>query len=203
MNFQEAFTILREGGNKITRAGWKSNGVSDAFVEIRISGEVENVYICFDSGEAGKWTPTQTDLFADDWEQFAAAGQTTPKTHCCARRHDYSFPDDGAALEDYWYERDGHQRCSYCGSIHPETFLTLLMDGFELVPTDKNYKAYLHDRKSRHVGKFYFQHFSEEQARRLVDMVNMNQIRFGAPGYFYRLPYFMTLLEKEDPAKAG
>jgi hypothetical protein len=33
--------------------------------------------------------------------------------------------------------------CSFCGSLHPDTFMELLEQGAELGPTDKSYKAYI------------------------------------------------------------
>jgi hypothetical protein len=33
--------------------------------------------------------------------------------------------------------------CSYCGSLNPDIFLNLVEKGAELVPRDKNYKAYI------------------------------------------------------------
>lgn len=33
--------------------------------------------------------------------------------------------------------------CSFCGSLNPDRFMELVRDGWEVGPTDKNYKAYL------------------------------------------------------------
>lgn len=41
-------------------------------------------------------------------------------------------------------------------------------------------------------GKFYFQHFSEEDKKRFIGMINANTLNIGEPGYFYRLPFFVT-----------
>jgi hypothetical protein len=40
-------------------------------------------------------------------------------------------------------------------------------------------------------GKFYFQHLSEEQMKRFVDLYNDQTIKCGYPGYFYVNPFFM------------
>jgi hypothetical protein len=40
-------------------------------------------------------------------------------------------------------------------------------------------------------SKFYFQHLSEAQMRRFVDLYNEKKIKMGYPGYFYANPFFM------------
>lgn len=122
--------------------------------------------------------------------------------------------------EAHW--REGDRSCSYCGSMHPDDFMARLEAGdVEITPTDKNYKAYLvnkggedfkqtyrdcpKDAKctgpddcthyvTREIDqhKFYFQHLSEDQMRRMVDLVNEKKLHFQYPGYFYRMPYFMS-----------
>lgn len=49
-------------------------------------------------------------------------------------------------------------------------------------------------------GKFYFQHLSEDEKRRFVDLLNAKAIAIGEPGYFYRLPYFMARQSEVAPA---
>lgn len=39
--------------------------------------------------------------------------------------------------------------------------------------------------------KFYFQHFSEEQQRRFVDLFNAKRLRFASGDGLYVLPFFM------------
>lgn len=122
--------------------------------------------------------------------------------------------------EATWREDDA---CSYCGSLHPDTFMARLEAGdVELVPTDKSYKAYVKNLggaafrqtyrdcppgspphmpdqcdhwTTREIDqqKFYFQHLSADQRGRLIDLVNAGKIKFGYPGYFYVLPYFVRL----------
>lgn len=89
-----------------------------------------------------------------------------------------------------------------------------------LDPTDKDYKVYVvneggakflqrartdskpfagwdspeHDwvTSERDEAKFHFQHLSQDQKRRFVELLNGKKIRIGEPGRFYRLPYFIT-----------
>ncbi len=77
--------------------------------------------------------------------------------------------------------------CSYCGSIKPEDLLAAIKEGQTICPTDKNYKVYLGNKK------FYFQHFTEDQKREFVELLNAKKIVFDHPGHFYVLPYFMTV----------
>lgn len=41
-------------------------------------------------------------------------------------------------------------------------------------------------------GKFYFQHLSDDEKRRFVDLINAKTMNIGEPGYFYVLPYFVA-----------
>jgi hypothetical protein len=45
-------------------------------------------------------------------------------------------------------------------------------------------------------AKFYFQHFSIEDRKRFIDLLNAKKINIGSPGYFYRLPFFCAPVEK-------
>jgi hypothetical protein len=90
----------------------------------------------------------------------------------------------------------------------------------ECGPTDKSYKVYVRNRGgepfkqsyrncppnsactgpadcahwvTREVAehKFYFQHLTNDQMRRFVEMANAGQIAMGYPGHFYTLPFFI------------
>lgn len=86
--------------------------------------------------------------------------------------------------QDEW--RDG--RCSFCGSIAPDMFLTVAEMGAELGPTDKDYKVYVEGAEHR---KFYFQHLDEAGKRHFVELLNAKKLNIGSPGHFYVLPFFM------------
>lgn len=88
--------------------------------------------------------------------------------------------------DDQWAIRDGELRCSYCGSIHPDTFMDKICAGVEVGPTDKSYKAYLGDAGT----KFYFQHLSRDQRIEFTDMYNAGTINVGYPGHFYTRLFF-------------
>lgn len=48
------------------------------------------------------------------------------------------------AHQTQWENRDGgYICCSYCGSLSPYEFFAAIERGNEVVPTDKNYKAYV------------------------------------------------------------
>lgn len=38
--------------------------------------------------------------------------------------------------------------------------------------------------------KFYFEHFSQEQCRKFIDLLNGGRLRVNYPGYFYTVPFF-------------
>lgn len=104
--------------------------------------------------------------------------------HMCPRRGELGQAG-GFEGPDSW-NTDGGQgsTCTYCGSLHPDRAMEMIESGEQVTPTDKNYKAYVGQ------AKVYFQHFSVEQRRRIVTLVNEKKINFAAPGYFYVPPFF-------------
>lgn len=117
--------------------------------------------------------------------------------------------------------------CDFCGSLDADVFMARVEAGdVTLIPTDKNYKVYVHNRGGaafkqshrtdqpskpgeimkdpadqthwtwetveRQECKFYFEHLSEEQKKRFVQLLNEKKLHLGEPGYFYRLPFFVT-----------
>lgn len=101
----------------------------------------------------------------------------------CPRRFSGFGPWKREEGLDDW--KDG--RCTFCGSITPEAFLSRVFDGERLVPTDKSYKAYIGD-----YDKFYYQHLSQEQRVEFFTFYKSGNINFAEPGYFYVLPYFIV-----------
>lgn len=136
--------------------------------------------------------------------------------HTCGRRCE--GPMGNVANEDSY---DAHSNsCSYCGSLNPTEFMSRLEAGdVSLDPTDKNYKVYIlnsggkpfvqryrtdslpfkgwespeHTWVVRDIEqtKFYFQHLSEEQKKRFVQLLNENKLKFNTPGRFYVMPFFI------------
>ena len=121
--------------------------------------------------------------------------------------------------------------CAYCGSLNPEEFMRRAESGdFEIGPTDKGYKVYLEvragvplkqtyrecprdakctgpddcthwvTREMTH-GKFYFQHLSDEQKKRFIELLNEKKLKIGVPGHFYTLPFFMGIKGYDFKAK--
>lgn len=45
-------------------------------------------------------------------------------------------------------------------------------------------------------AKFYFQHLSEDECMRFVDLFNAKKIKIGSPGHFYVFPFFMKRAPK-------
>jgi hypothetical protein len=119
---------------------------------------------------------------------------TESTDHRCPRRDENFLADQRFPGPDKWNDRPGYRACSFCGSQHPDEFMAALEDGKStLIPTDKNYKAYLQTPGlSNSQIKFYFQHLSAEQKMRIVELVNDRKITFGFPGHFYTLPFFMA-----------
>lgn len=93
---------------------------------------------------------------------------------------------------DCWNQHDGHRVCSYCGSAHPEDVLAGIEDGsIVLTPTDDSYKTYISGGKINHCTTgFYFQHLSQEQMDRFIELHNNKKMKIDYPGRFYVKPYF-------------
>lgn len=49
--------------------------------------------------------------------------------------------------------------------------------------------------------KFYFQHLSEDQKRRFIELLNAKTLHIDYPGYFYRAPFFCVVQDKAESGK--
>ena len=107
----------------------------------------------------------------------------------CPRRIEDTGPDGTQYGQDGYTRRSTgkYRQCTYCGSMHPDDFMAAASAGVELGVTDKDYKVYV----DGHSGKFYFQHLSPEQRHEFIGLLNVQKVRFGWPGHFMVLPYFM------------
>lgn len=95
--------------------------------------------------------------------------------------------------QDKWErrERDLPRQCSFCGSMHPDDFNSLVQSSAEVIPTDKRYKAYVSvDNRQM---KFYFSHMSDIHIGRFVQLLDRERINLAYPGRFYVPPFIMAL----------
>jgi hypothetical protein len=103
---------------------------------------------------------------------------------------------------DKWETRHGSEQtyCSFCGSMNPVLFLSLLREGGTLGPTDKNYKVYIGPADRATNDKFYFMHLDEAQKHEFIALLNMKPRPFKIeyPGKFYVLPYFIEMGPKSE-----
>ncbi len=127
------------------------------------------------------------------WSKDEAKAILMRSERCyCPRRDESHFGDTKRKLPDVFVPT-----CTYCGSISPKRFFELVEEGAEIIPTDKNYKAYVRHESFEHgETKFYFQHFSQEDKQRFIQMLNDGKMKIGYPGYFYRLPFFAKRIEE-------
>lgn len=110
----------------------------------------------------------------------------------------FSCPRRAMSGDDLWRTQDN--TCSYCGSFNPTALMARLeAEDVELGPTDKNYKVYLDAKPGTPPVplKFYFQHFSEPQKRRFIELLNQKKLHFGHPGYLYTTPFFIAYSSDE------
>lgn len=111
------------------------------------------------------------------------------ETMTCPRRMGELGPWERDEGIDHWRDDD---TCSFCGSLKPSKFFELVEQGAVVGPTDKSYKAYV-SGPMVHVhgaGKVYFQHFTEGDCQRFVDLYNAHTMHVS--GDFYRLPFFVS-----------
>jgi hypothetical protein len=83
----------------------------------------------------------------------------------CPRRVEQGMDDENSPFrgsgknDDYWNKREGHNVCSYCGSIRPEALFEAIDNGTPVGTTDKSYKLYVDlpgDGKKRSRGSANF-----------------------------------------------
>lgn len=125
---------------------------------------------------------------------FSRERSSSQEKFTCPRRGE----DLGRILETNQDSFDtGHELvsqargCTYCGSMPPNDFMDAIAKGAEISPTDKSYKAYVQLERGK--SKFYFQHLSETQRAEFVRLLNAKKLKFGYPGHFYVLPYFISV----------
>lgn len=114
----------------------------------------------------------------------------------CPRRKE-SFLRITKPETDYWKENN---TCSYCGSLNPDKVMELIeANQVEVGPTNMNHKIYLRGPGLQEgQATVYFQHFNDEQQKRLIELLNKKTAKIDSPGYFYTLPYFV---EKKPKTK--
>lgn len=71
MDFSQAFNHAKKGG-KIQRKGWNGKGLFVMAQYPDDKSKMGNPYLYIDAkalgGECNPWIPSQTDLFANDWQ---------------------------------------------------------------------------------------------------------------------------------------
>jgi hypothetical protein len=135
--------------------------------------------------------PCDNDHVAPGCEQFP---EPAPKAILCPRA-----AENGAILsslkppfngEMVWRDDD---TCSYCGSLNGDILMARIEAGtIFLEGSDKNYKVYIKATDGSEplkAIKFYFQHLSEEQMKRFVELWNEKCIKHS----LYVMPYFMQV----------
>lgn len=117
--------------------------------------------------------------------------------------------------------------CDYCGSWDADDLMARLEAGTVILgPTDKSYKVYLtnaggapfkqsarrcpkdatckgpgdcthYETRETDSAKFYFQHLSEAQMRRFVELLNERKLKIDGGGFYVR-PFFITFGPKAE-----
>ena len=154
-----------------------------------------------------------SDFFDKLFASYKRSDKFTEE-HNCPRGREST--QDGRAV---WTMDDS---CSYCGSLHPDLLMERLEAGtVTLDPTDKSYKIYVHANpgseqfityyrdsefdpgggdpskwiwtsKPASQCKFYFQHLSNDQMLRFIELLNDKKLKLNYPGHFYVTPFFIS-----------
>lgn len=132
--------------------------------------------------------------------------------HLCPRRSEIGQRGnrDGAA-PDTWTRSRGAARCSYCGSLHPDTFMEWAATGGRLDPSTKNYKVYIASPDGQDSAKFYWPHLSDEQKGAFIALFNERRLTMAtmvADGEILTfpldpLPYFMRYADAAPSREAS
>lgn len=61
-------------------------------------------------------------------------------------------------------------------------------------PADNNLRWVLRTPRQSVHGKFYFQHLSDAQQTRFIELINARTLVIGFPGRFYVLPFFVKMV---------
>ena len=185
MKFEEVLPALR-AGQSIQRT---SQPIKWAYLKRSTNGAYHWYGYNDDPLRAIPMDIDHVALDADDWEivdERDAAARKPAASHTCGRRGTLA----GDHL-DHYSDRNGHQACSYCGSVHPDEFMAAVEAGeVELTPTDKSYKVYITGGRLNH-DKFYFQHLGKPQMIRFVELMNEKKLKLAFPGHFYTMPFFI------------
>lgn len=196
MKFEQALAALKSG-KCIAQVGHR---FPEAYMKV-VDGEPH--WHNFGGQKAFRRTDFRWEEMQAEWKVVDEAEHqklAPVGTHRCGRRDESLHGSmEQAELPDHYRNAGDGERCSYCGSVSGDSFMAFVRAGGEVGPTDKNYKAYLHDTKDdsgltvrvKAPGmKFYFQHLSEEQKMEFIGLLNARAVKIGYPGHFYRLPYF-------------
>lgn len=74
MNFESALSELK-AGRTVARQGWNGKGLTVKAQFPDENSKMGNPYLYIDAsalgGKLNPWVPSQTDLFAEDWEVVA------------------------------------------------------------------------------------------------------------------------------------
>ncbi len=141
----------------------------------------------------------------------------------CPRRGENPLTNQTFPGPDFYGEDN---RCSYCGSLHPDVFMERVEKGeLCLGATDKDYKVYVYVDSgpllkqtyrncppgarcpgpevcthwvTREVSrdKFYFQHLSVNQRIHFTKLYSEKRLKFHADYPFYVLPFFLKSAPK-------
>jgi len=184
MKYTEARALMESAGTEFKQ--------TDRYVGHRVYLEAGKLLLQFENGDTCTLDLSQSKMTSEDdtWECLAPGEfKLAELTFNCPRRVQDHRCDKPGLLNDYWssrYDKDGYLCCSYDGSLHPDKFMELIEAGTSIGVTDKNYKAYIGNHK------FYYQHLSEEQKKKFVELYNAGKL--VVPGGFYVLPFFCKVL---------
>lgn len=104
------------------------------------------------------------------------------------------IPDPDAGKPTIYSSANYEQTEAGWVKVTPENIDSLPLDKWQRENyNDGKHWVKVEPRRATIFSKFYFQHLSEEQRGRFIELYNDKRLNIGYPGYFYNLPFFCKL----------
>lgn len=128
-------------------------------------------------------------LHPDEFMKAAEAGVEIGPTDKSYKAY-LDVPDPGVGAPAIYASANFPQEGEGWTQITPENRAELPLDQWQLDNWPDGHWVKVEPRRATTHAKFYFQHLSEAQRTRFVELINSKVMKVGMPGHFYVLPFF-------------
>lgn len=160
-----------------------------------------------DDGTCHSCGSLNADVFMARLEAGTVRLDPTDKNYKCYVHNDGGAPFKQSFRTDS-VEKRAKKAAEFLGRVRPEYRANVIADqvragdlslddaadidayaaGDKLDPM-RNWKF---ETQEQSQTKFYFEHLSEPQMKRFIELLNEKRIKLNYPGYFYRKPFFVA-----------